>query len=114
MVIGIQTSQSRHYSRRTEQPYSRWVTRFVYFYNIRPPAETAEPEINSFLTHPAVMGKVSASTHSQVLSAFLFVYRHVIGCKVGDLCEVIRAQIPAIARCHDARRSERRVGEPAG
>ena len=52
----------RHYSRRTEQAYSHWVNRFVFFHHMRPPAEMAEPEINAFLTHLAIKERVSAST----------------------------------------------------
>jgi integron integrase len=86
--------RSRHYSRRTEQSYSHWVKRFIYFHNIRNPAEMAEPEINAFLTHLAVKEKVSASTQNQALSALLFLYRNVLGRKIGDLGEVIRARKP--------------------
>jgi integron integrase len=86
--------RSRHYSRRTEQSYCHWVKRFCYFHNLRHPAEMAEPEINAYLTHLAVKEKVSASTQNQALSALLFLYRHVLGRKVGDLGEVIRARKP--------------------
>jgi hypothetical protein len=41
-----QALRSRHYSRRTEQTYCPWVKRFIYFHDIRHPAEMAEPEIN--------------------------------------------------------------------
>jgi integron integrase len=84
--------RSRHYSRRTEQAYCRWVRRFIYFHGLRHPAEMAAPEINAFLTHLAVTEKVSASTQTQALSALLFLYRHVIGQAVGDLGDLIRAR----------------------
>jgi len=86
--------RSRHYSRRTEQTYCHWVKRFIYFHRIRHPAEMGEPEINAFLTHLAVEGKVSASTQNQALSALLFLYRHVLNRQIGDLGEVIRARKP--------------------
>ena len=86
--------RSRHYSCRTEQTYCHWVRRFIFFHEVRHPAEMAEPEINAFLTHLAVKEKVSASTQNQALSALLFLYRHVIGREVGDLGEVIRARKP--------------------
>lgn len=86
--------RSRHYSRRTEETYCHWVKRFIYFHNIRHPAEMAEPEINAFLTHLAVKEKVSASTQNQALSALLFLYRHVLGREVGHLGDVIRARKP--------------------
>ena len=86
--------RSRHYSRRTEQTYCQWVKRFIYFHKMRHPAEMGEPEINRFLTHLAVKEKISSSTQTQALSALLFLYRHVLDRKIGDLGEVIRARKP--------------------
>ena len=86
--------RARHYSPRTEQTYCHWVKRFIFFHNVRHPAEMAEPEINAFLTHLAVQEKVSASTQNQALSALLFLYRHVLGRPIGDLGEVVRARRP--------------------
>ena len=86
--------KSRHYSHRTEETYCHWVKRFIFFHNVRHPVEMAEPEINAFLTHLAVKGKVSSSTQNQALSALLFLYRYVINRKIGDLGEVIRARKP--------------------
>lgn len=86
--------RSRHYSPRTEQAYCRWVRRFIYFHEMRHPAQMAEPEINAYLTHLAVHEHVSASTQTQALSALLFLYRHVLGREVGDLGELVRARKP--------------------
>ncbi len=86
--------RSRHYSRRTEQCYCHWVKRFIFFHNVRHPAEMAEPEINAFLMHLAIKEKVSASTQTQALSAILFLYRHVLGREVGTLEGLIRARKP--------------------
>ncbi|OEU60855.1 MAG: hypothetical protein BA870_03180 [Desulfuromonadales bacterium C00003094] len=44
----------RRYSRRTEATYCQWVKRYIFFHQVRHPAEMAEPEINAFLTHLAV------------------------------------------------------------
>jgi site-specific recombinase XerD len=86
--------RSRHYSRRTEQTYCLWVKRFIFFHNVRHPAEMGQPEINTFLTHLAVQEKVSTSTQNQALSALLFLYRHVLGREIGDLGDIIRARKP--------------------
>ena len=75
--------RSRHYSRRTEQTYCHWVKRYIFFHNVRHPAEMAEPEMNQFLTHLAVKEHVSASTQNQALSPLLFLYRYVLERKVG-------------------------------
>jgi len=86
--------RSHHYSRRTEQTYCHWVKRFIFFHNMRHPADMAEPEINAYLTNLAVKEKISASTQNQALSALLFLYRHVLDREIGDLGEVIRARKP--------------------
>jgi len=84
----------RHYARRTEKSYIGWVKRYIYFHKMRHPSEMAELEINAFLTHLAVDKKVSASTQNQALAAILFLYRYVLGRKVGDLGSVKRARKP--------------------
>lgn len=94
MVQLREALRSRHYSRRTEQTYCLWVRRFIYFHDLRHPAEMAEPEINAFLTHLALKKKVSASTQNQALCALLFLYRHVLECEIGHLGDVIRARKP--------------------
>jgi integron integrase len=86
--------RARHYSRRTEQAYCLWVERYVHLHGVRHPAEMGEPEINAFVTHLAVHEHVSAATQTQALSAVLFLYRHVLGRKVGELGDLVRASKP--------------------
>jgi integron integrase len=86
--------RARHYSRRTEQAYCLWVRRFIRFHGLRHPSDMAEPEINAFVTHLAVVQHVSASTQTQALSAILFLYRHVLGRDIGALTDLVRAQKP--------------------
>ena len=95
-LVGQMTTalRARHYSRRTEQAYCLWVRRYVHFHGLRHPAEMGEPEINAFLTHLAVEERVSAATQTQALSALLFLYRHVLGRKVGELGDLVRANKP--------------------
>lgn len=85
---------SRHYSRKTEQTYCYWVKRFIRFHGMRHPADMAETEVNAFLSHLAIKEKVSASTQNQALCALLFLYRYVIGYRLGELGEVVRARKP--------------------
>jgi site-specific recombinase XerD len=84
--------RSRHYSKRTEDSYIVWIRRFIFFHNVRHPAEMAEAEVNQFLTHLATKQKVSASTQNQALSALLFLYRCVLMQQLGQLGDVIRAR----------------------
>ena len=59
----------KHYSIRTEQAYSDWVRRFILFHGKRHPREMGVNEVEAFLTHLAVAGRVSASTQNQSKSA---------------------------------------------
>lgn len=86
--------RARHYSFRTEQSYCGWVRRFILFHGKRHPLEMAEGEVNGFLTHLAVEGKVTASTQNQALSALLFLYREVLGRELDRIEGVVRAKAP--------------------
>ncbi len=86
--------RTRHYSPRTEQAYVHWIRRYIFFHNVRHPADMGQPELNAFLTHLAVKERVSASTQTQALSALVFLYRHVLDRDVGLLEGVVRARRP--------------------
>ena len=64
-------------SRRTEKAYLSSIRRFVLFHCRRSPRELGNAEIEAFLSHLAVAGRVSASTQNQALRALLFLYREV-------------------------------------
>jgi len=51
-------------------------------------------EINAFLAHLAVVGKVAASTQNQAFSAILFLYQKVLEIDPGRIEGVIRAKRP--------------------
>ena len=51
----------KHYSIRTEQAYVDWIKRFIRFHGKRHPKDMGAPEIEAFLTHLAVKGKVAAA-----------------------------------------------------
>jgi len=84
----------RHYSIRTEDAYHDWVKRFILFHGKRHPREMGEPEVNAFLTHLAVEGRVAASTQNQALAALLFLYEYVLERPLDRLGGVVRAQRP--------------------
>jgi integron integrase len=84
----------KHYSIRTEEQYVQWIRRFVLFHGKRHPRGMGAAEVEQFLTHLAVEGRVSASTQNQAKSALLFLYRHVLGVELEWLGEVTRARSP--------------------
>jgi integron integrase len=84
--------RTRHYSLRTEEAYVGWIRRYIFFHNKRHPSEMGEKEINAFLSHLAVRGRVSASTQNQALCALLFLYRNVLEKPFPALENLIRAK----------------------
>jgi integron integrase len=87
-----QALRVRHLSVKTEKAYLHWIRRYILFHKKRHPQEMGETEINAFLTHLAVEGKVSASTQTQALCALLFLYRTVLEKEVGELEGLVRAK----------------------
>lgn len=84
----------KHYSIRTEQTYVDWIRRFILFHGKKHPGKMGAAEVEAFLTHLAVVGKVSASTQNQAQAAILFLYREVLQQKLPWLDNVERAKIP--------------------
>jgi len=84
----------KHYSIRTEQAYVDWVRRFILFHGKRHPKEMGAAEVEAFLTHLAVRGKVAASTQNQARSALLFLYKEVLGQQLPWLDDVEQAKRP--------------------
>lgn len=72
-----------HYSLNTAKAYLHWVRFYVRWHGrsgeMRHPRDMGAAEVEAFLNMQANERKVSASTHSQALSAILFLYRNVLG-----------------------------------
>jgi len=81
---------------RTEEAYVGWVRRFIFANDKRHPRELGAREVEAFLTHLAMHGRVAASTQNQALSALLFLYR-----------EVLQQELPWMENIRRAKRSER-------
>ncbi|NMF96005.1 integron integrase [Aromatoleum toluolicum] len=80
----------KHYSIRTEQAYVYWVRLFVRHQGLRHPREMGAPEVENFLRWLASERAVAPSTHTQALSALLFLYREVLGIDLPWLNEIGR------------------------
>jgi integron integrase len=86
--------RTHHLALRTEQAYLQWMRRYVKFHGGKHPREMGSADLESFLTHLAVEGKVAASTQNQALQALLFLYRQVLGVQLPWLQNVTRASRP--------------------
>ncbi len=84
----------KHYSIRTEQAYVDWIKRFILHFDKQHPKDLGAAEVEAFLTHLAVAGKVSANTQNQAKSALLFLYKEVLGVELPWLDNVQQAKVP--------------------
>ncbi len=84
----------KHYSIRTEQTYVDWIKRFILFHGKHHPKSMGAQEVEAFLTHLAVKGRVAASTQNQAKSALLFLYKEVLGIELPWLDNVTQAKAP--------------------
>ncbi|MFA7399407.1 MAG: integron integrase, partial [Sideroxydans sp.] len=84
----------KHYAIRTEQSYVDWIKRYIYFHGKTHPKDLGAQDVEAFLTHLAVAGKVSASTQNQAKSAILFLYREVLDIQLPWLDNVTQAKAP--------------------
>lgn len=87
----------RHMSKRTEEAYVSWISRFVYFHR-ELKGEWVHPDnldgndVSNFLTYLAVNREVAASTQNQAFSALLFLYTKVLGKELK--VDAVRAKTP--------------------
>jgi len=84
----------KHYSIRTEQAYTDWIKRFILHFGKKHPRDMGAAEVEQFLTHLAVNGKVSASTQNQAKCALLFLYKEVLVIELPWLDNVEQAKVP--------------------
>ncbi|TAJ79071.1 MAG: integron integrase [Gallionellaceae bacterium] len=84
----------KHYSIRTEQSYADWIKRYILFHGKHHPKDMGAQEVEAFLTHLAVEGRVAAATQNQAKSALLFLYKEVLDMDLPWLDNVERAKAP--------------------
>lgn len=76
------------YALETEKAYLAWIEKYILFHGKRPPEEMGALEVERFLTHLAVKQKVAKDTQRQALNALVFLYRTVLGQKLGKIMAV--------------------------
>ena len=69
----------------TEESYTAWIRRFIFFHGTIHPRELHEAHVEEFLTHLAVVDKVSASTQNQALCALIYLYKEVLHMELKEL-----------------------------
>ncbi len=90
----VRALRLRHRSYRTEQSYRQWLRRFGAYLGFKEPQSLNQQDLERFLSHLAVDGKVSSTTQRVAFNALLFLFRHVLAKEISGLDGAVRARIP--------------------
>lgn len=81
------------YSARTRRAYAGWIRRYILFHGRRHPMDLDVEDVRAFLSHLAVVRRVSASTQNQAMAALLFLYGRVLRRPLSRMHGVERARV---------------------
>jgi integron integrase len=103
-----------HYAYRTEQTYTHWIRRYIYFFGGKThPRDLSTHDVERFLSDLAVKQKVSASTQRQALNALVFLYREVLDQplegKIAPVRSKRRPKLPTVIGREEAKRLFRHI-----
>lgn len=83
----------RHYAKSTEKTYLHWKRRFLaYHRETSTEGEPSAADAKAFLTHLAMVEKVSASTQNQAFNALLLLFREVLRSDLDEITQTVRAK----------------------
>ena len=85
---------AKHYSKRTMEAYSYWISRFVRENKDKNLKTLSDTEINAFVSRLAVKEKAAASSQNQALAAILFLYKNILGLTIRTPENIVRAKKP--------------------
>lgn len=78
----------KHYSKKTEEAYIRWIKDFILFNNKIHPKKLGKEEIQKYLNHLSIARNVSASTQNQALQGILFLYENILKKEIGWITDI--------------------------
>jgi integron integrase len=83
----------RHYARSTEKTYMDWTRRLLaYRRDCGGHGAPTSEDVKAFLTHLAMVERVSASTQNQAFCAALLLFREVLRTDLNDIAQTVRAR----------------------
>lgn len=106
----------RRFASRTVEAYVAWIRTYIVFHGRRHPSDLGDVEVSEFLSHLAVVKRVSASTQNQALAALNFLYSGVLQRPLGATIEMVPAtrpkRLPTVLSVGEVRAILERLREP--
>ena len=88
----VKVLRVRNYSRRTEDTYLLWISRFLRFIKATEQEDICEQHVREFLEYLALSRQVSPNTQKLALNALSFLFNFGLERKLGDIGEFVKAK----------------------
>lgn len=89
----VRVLRVRNYSKRTEQTYLMWITRFLHFFNkIKNNEEISSNHVREYLEYLAIERKISPNTQKQALNALAFLFKFGLEQELGNIGDFVKAK----------------------
>lgn len=82
------------YSRATIKCYTRWITRYIHYCQLKHPRVVGEAGVERFISHLANGLKLSATSQNQALDALKYLYVEFLEMPVDDQLSKLRVWTP--------------------
>src|SRR5258708_9822601 len=92
-----QVLRLQHKALATEDSYVLWLRRYIKALSKMPQQLPSQKKLEIFLTDPAHVHDVSASTQNQAFNAIVYFYKHVLAQPLGNI-QALRTTRPAHTR----------------
>lgn len=70
---------------KTEKTYCSWVKDFIRFSDFKHPASLGAEDVDTYLSHLAVVRHSSVNTQKTALNALVFMFKHLLKVELGEL-----------------------------
>ena len=88
----VRTLRVRNYSKKTEDTYLLWVSRFLLFLDGIPVKSISDQQVRDYLEYLAIERRVSPNTQKLALNAVAFFFKFGLECKLGKIGDFVKAK----------------------
>ncbi len=90
----VRTLRVRNYSRKTEDAYLMWATRFLRFLKGLDSKHITDQQVREYLEYLAIERRVSPNTQKLALNALSFLFRNGLERELGNIGDFVKARSP--------------------
>ncbi len=113
----VRVLRVRNYSKRTEDTYLMWITRFLYFSSkLKNVSEISDQHVREYLEYLAIERRVSPNTQKQALNALAFLFKFGLERELGNIGDFVKAKatkrLPVVLSKQEVKQVFAQLGNP--